>query len=198
MSGHRQKRGGLRKNDGTEIMLFLWQRYVYKFVTYITLCEAWWDFDITHVFSLTTQKVIFVTLLCISSREHMCSVVLLVEQRLATHMPFFSWLFDVCIIWRFVFFLSRQNVLCWDSVIYIIARMNLKRRYVYKFVTYMTLCKSRGDFDITHVFSLTAKKVVVVTFFIYVIAWRYVFWGITGGAKVLQHTCLFSWFLVCV
>ena len=80
-----------------------------------------------------------------------------------THAIFFM-TFDVYIIWHFVFFLSTQNVLCWDSVIYIIARLNLRRRYVYKFVTYITLSKSRGDFDITHVFSLTAKKVAFVTF----------------------------------
>ena len=120
MSGHRQKRGGLRKNEGTEIMLFSWQRYVYKFVTYITLCESWWDFDITHVFSLTTQKVIFVTLLCISSREHMCSEVLLAKQRLATHMAFFM-IFGVCIIWRLYSLCPRKMCYVWDSVIYIIA-----------------------------------------------------------------------------
>ncbi len=44
-------------------------RCVYRFVTYITLCNSRGDFDITHVFSLTAEKVIFVTLLCISSRD---------------------------------------------------------------------------------------------------------------------------------
>ena len=90
-----------------------------------------------------------------------------------THAIFFM-TFDVCIIWRLYSFCPRKMCYVWDSVIYIIARMNSKRRCVYKFVTYITLCKSRGDFDITHVFSFDRRKGDICDFVMYIIAARWI------------------------
>ncbi len=79
------------------------------------VCIKW------HLYSflLTTQKVIFVTLLCISSHKHMCSEVLLAKQRLATYMPFFH---DFLCVYNMMFlysFLSTQNVWCFfETVLY--------------------------------------------------------------------------------
>jgi hypothetical protein len=57
------------------------QRYVYVFVIYITLCKIYRTFLTSHVFfRVTAEKVNFVTLLCISSHEDMCTVRLLAKQ----------------------------------------------------------------------------------------------------------------------
>ena len=57
-----------------------------------------------------------------------------------------------------VIFVTRKGDIC-NFVMYIISgRMNSKQKYVYIFVTYITLCKSRGDFDITHVFLFDRRK----------------------------------------
>ena len=111
------KKRRTRKNDGTEIMLFSWRRYVYKFVIYITLCKSRGDFDITHVFSLTAKKVVFVTFLCISCHEDMCSEVLLAKQRYCnTH----AFLHDFWCVYNmtFVFSFVHSKCVMFETVLY--------------------------------------------------------------------------------
>ena len=48
--------------------------------------------------------------------------------------------------------------------------MNSKRRCIYKFVTYIILCKSRGDFDINTCLFFDHRKGDICDFVMYIIA----------------------------
>ena len=109
-------------------------------------------------FLLTTQKVTFVTLLCISLRKTCVFWGITGQGKISnTHDIFFMTFWCVYNMMLYAFCPGKMCYV-WDSVIYIIAEMNSKLRCVYKFVTYINLCKSRGDFDITHVFLFDRRK----------------------------------------